>query len=130
MAVFFMCKQIYKRSSVLDSHLSRMPVAWHLQRPHPGTKRAVSLFLYWVLLRMGFTEPFSRLNAGELLPHLSTLARNRAVSFCGTSLRVTPTGRYPAPCPAELRLSSSCLQPATIRLACLFSSVYKKTRKK
>jgi len=26
-----------------------------------------------VLLRMGFTEPTSRLVAGELLPHLSTL---------------------------------------------------------
>jgi len=27
-----------------------------------------------VLLQMGFTEPFSRLNAGELLPRLSILA--------------------------------------------------------
>jgi len=29
-----------------------------------------------------------------------------AVYFCGTFLGVAPTGRYPAPCPAELRLSS------------------------
>jgi len=32
--------------------------------------------------------------------------KNRAVCFCGTSLGVTPTGRYPASCPKELRLSS------------------------
>jgi len=33
----------------------------------------------------------------------------RAVFFCGTFLRVTPTGRYPAPCPAELGLSSKAV---------------------
>jgi hypothetical protein len=30
----------------------------------------------------------------------------RAVCFCGTFRRVTPPGRYPAPCPVELGLSS------------------------
>jgi hypothetical protein len=38
------------------------------------------------------------------LQHL-TSSRRRYI-FCGTGLRVTPTGRYPAPCPAELGLSS------------------------
>ncbi len=31
------------------------------------------------------------------------------VFFCGTFLRVAPTGRYPAPCPAELGLSSKAI---------------------
>ncbi len=32
--------------------------------------------------------------------------RQKAVYFCGTVLKVAPTGRYPAPCPTELGLSS------------------------
>ena len=81
-----------------------------LKRPYPGAERAVPSLLYSVLLRTGFTGPASRLAAGELLPRLSTLAcavwRPSAVSFCGTFLGVASTGRYPAPCPAELGLSS------------------------
>ena len=97
-------------SSRSDDHLSRMPVAWHLKRPNPGAERAAPLLLYSVLLQVGFTEPASRLTAGELLPHLSTLAcafrRPSAVCLCGTFLGVASTGYYPAPCPVELGLSS------------------------
>src|ERR1700688_455852 len=42
----------------------------------------------------------------ELLPHDFTLAGCPAVCFCGTLLRVTPTGRYPARCPLKPGLSS------------------------
>jgi hypothetical protein len=35
-----------------------------------------------------------------------------AVCFCGTFLRVAPTGRYPAPCPMKPGLSSSKPLPA------------------
>lgn len=55
---------------------------------------------------MGFTEPHSRLCAGELLPHLSILTSCEAVYFCCTCLGVASTGDYPAPCSAELGLSS------------------------
>lgn len=49
--------------------------------------------------------------AGELLPHPFTLTvankgLPRRFTFCGTFLPVTGTGRYPAPCPVELGLSS------------------------
>ncbi len=50
------------------------------------------------------------MGTGELLPHPFTLTsslRKRRFAFCGTCLRVTPTGRYPASCPAEFGLSSS-----------------------
>ena len=34
-----------------------------------------------------------------------------AVYFCGTFPGVTPAGRYPAPCPTELGLSSGAIKP-------------------
>ena len=36
---------------------------------------------------------------------------SEAVYFCGTFLKVAPTGYYPAPCPAKLGLSSKALAP-------------------
>src|SRR2546423_1754119 len=64
---------------------------------------------YSVLLRVGFTEPAGLPAAGGLLPAPFHLRRAcaRLCLFCGTLLRVTPTGRYPAPCSAELGLSST-----------------------
>jgi len=35
--------------------------------------------------------------------------------FCATILRVAPTGRYPAHCPAEFGLSSLRLRPCGLR---------------
>ena len=43
------------------------------QATYPGERRANLTLLYAVLLQVGFTEQTSRLAAGELLPHLSTL---------------------------------------------------------
>src|SRR5690606_33428059 len=39
-------------------------------------------------------------------------------ALCCTFLRVTPTGRYPAPCPVELGLSSSATARATPAIPC------------
>ncbi len=66
---------------------------------------------YLILLRVGFTAPPVTRRDRELLPHAFTLTPRRRTeetrfTFCGTFLGVTPTGRYPAPCPMELGLSS------------------------
>jgi hypothetical protein len=66
---------------------------------------------YLVLLRAGFAWPAGHPAAGGLLPHHFTLTglslrRSRRCHFCGTFLRVTPTGDYPAPCSMEPGLSS------------------------
>jgi hypothetical protein len=64
---------------------------------------------YLVLLRAGFAWPAGHPAAGGLLPHHFTLTGHngdRRCHFCGTFLRVTPTGRYPAPCSTEPGLSS------------------------
>ena len=62
-------------------------------------------------------DPVTR-NAGGLLHHLFTLTAGqfpceetlqRRFLFCGTGLRVSPSGRYPPPCPAEPGLSSAVL---------------------
>lgn len=99
-------KQVYKRSSVLDNHLSRPIVTNRLKRPTYRRVRAALFIPILVLLQVGFTQPTSRLAAGELLPRLSILTTIVAVYFCCTILRIAPTRRYLAPCSMELRLSS------------------------
>ena len=64
---------------------------------------------YLALLRWGYSRPVAR--TGALLPHRFTLTMRGMrcawrFDFCGTFLEVAFTGRYPAPCPAELGLSS------------------------
>ena len=107
-------------------HLSRAAIARRLtsdltrrsRTSSPRTPRARPP-PYVVLLQTGFTRPAGHPAAGELLPHHFTLAGMMpAVCFCGTFLGVTPTGRYPAPCSAELGLSS-CGVAARDHLACL-----------
>ena len=67
----------------------------------------------WSCSWWGLPCPHCRQWSGELLPRRFTLAGKTVLSaflrrsvLCGTFLRVTPTGRYPAPCPAEFGLSS------------------------
>ncbi|MEA2617242.1 MAG: hypothetical protein QOE72_3025, partial [Chloroflexota bacterium] len=103
--------------AVGDGHPSGAPVARRLERPHPGSGTsspwsAEALRPCSALLRAGFTWPAGHPAAGGLLPHHFTVAAARLRApwlcpFCGTLLRVTPTGRYPAPCSAEPGLSSS-----------------------
>ncbi len=60
-----------------------------------------------ILLQVGFTRARVSAELRELLPHDFTLTGEApAVCFCGTFLRVAPTGRYPAPCPVKPGLSS------------------------
>ncbi len=77
------------------------------------------------MLRVGFTEPYSHLHAGALLPHRFILTRVRGrFDFCGTFLGVASTGRYPAPCPKELGLSSgSQWLPAITQPTCVHAAI-------
>jgi hypothetical protein len=95
----------------MDDHLSGTAVACRLKRPTRAVQRAASSCPYSVLLRVGFTKQTSHLASGALLPHRFILARIQQIVpgrfvFCGTFLRVAPTGRYPAPCSMQLGLSS------------------------
>jgi len=84
----------------------RLPVGSSNQPEDLG--RAASTSSYLVLLLAGFAQPAGHPAAGELLPHLFTLTPVEPGRFglCGTFRRVSPPGRYPAPCPAEPGLSS------------------------
>jgi len=78
-------------------------------------QRAASSLPYLVLLRVGFTKPASHLTAGALLPHRSILTgKTGGLHFYGTFPKVTLAGRYPAPCPMELGLSSYALWASAI----------------
>ncbi len=84
---------------------------------------------------MGFTQPASHLTAGKLLPYHFTLTRSddakRAVCFCCTFLKVALTGRYPASCSVEFRLSSDLVardypfssSPSRLRVTHLLEAV-------
>jgi hypothetical protein len=73
--------------------------------------------------RCALTAPFH--------PYLCPRRGHRRFAFCGTFRRLSPPGRYPAPCPAELGLSSDgagqARPPAIFTrarlLGCLTSSV-------
>jgi len=73
-------------SSVEGDHLSRMPVAWHLQRPTRGRGGPPHPPSCSVLLRVGFAKPTSRLAAGELLPHRFSLTCPRAGGLFSVAL--------------------------------------------
>ena len=96
--------------------MSGMPVTRHLMRPTRESSEARRLLLsYLVFHRVGFTEP--PLSPAAVVssyltfsPLPSASPRSWRCFFCGTFLRITSTGRYPAPCLAELGLSSSALR--------------------
>jgi len=104
-----------------DDHSSSPAIAGGIKRPTRRLGRAVQPAVvcwappYLVLLRAGFCLPPVLPRARCALtapfhPYPSTRALSRARSgrciFCATFLRVAPTGRYPAHCPAEFGLSS------------------------
>ena len=85
----------------------------------------------WSCTGWGLPNPGVTTGIGALLPHRFTLAKeprtltSHTVSpwrfvFCGTFLRVTPTGCYPAPCSAEPGLSSPHLTTGGDHLAFFF----------
>lgn len=99
-----------------DNHLSRPSIAEWLKRPTRtasdqgcGFNRSVPLRS---CTRWGLPEDMSpyplvvSYTTVASLPVHSTSWMPSAVYFCGTSLQLTLTGRYPAPCPMELGLSS------------------------
>ena len=108
-AVLYSCliKQIYKRSSVFDNHLSRLIVTNKFKRPTYRRMRATSFLPYLGLAPGGvYTAfPVTRETVSSYLA-FSSLPLKVAVIFCCTFLRITPTRRYLAPCSMELRLSS------------------------
>jgi len=71
------------------------------------------------LLQAGFTRPVCYHTAGELLPHHFNLTTDdatrpvSAVCFCCTFLKVTFTGRYPAPLPCGARTFLMDVKPPT-----------------
>jgi len=93
-------------------HSSRTPITRGLQRPTRELERAALNALLFGLAPGGVCRASDvTIGAGELLPHRFTLTtENQSFPwrfvFCGTFLPVTGTGCYPAPCPAELGLSS------------------------
>ena len=95
-----------------NDHSSRAPITRGLVRPTRELGRAILGVLLFGLAPGGvYLASSVTTGAGELLPHPFTLtvANNgfpRRFTFCGTFLPVTGTGRYPAPCPVELGLSS------------------------
>ena len=105
------------------SHLSGIAVTGGLGCDYarsggpPGCKRTCNS--RDILLPVGFTRAHVTVKPRELLPHDFTLSRGQTyarpqpVCFCGTFLRVAPTGRYPAPYPVKPGLSSctACTRP-------------------
>src|SRR5581483_1541903 len=98
-------------------HLSTTPVARRLQRPKPEDSASSLTVLLFGLApggvclagrspgrRWALTPPFHPYRR----PSSGDDARRRC-NFCGTFLRVTPTGCYPAPCSLEPGLSSNRL---------------------
>src|SRR5207248_7592033 len=92
------------------SHPSRSPVTWRLKRPYPRTGRASRFVLLFGLAPGGVYLASRSPGCWWALTHTISpsppLAR-RLCLFCGTLLRIAPTGCYPAPCSAELGLSST-----------------------
>ena len=87
-------------------HLGRRLPAASSDQPGGGTGRPMAPCL--VLLQVRFTAAGrSPGRCWALTPPFHPYREHAAaVCFCGTVLRVSPTGRYPAPCPMELGLSS------------------------
>ena len=95
-----------------NDHSSRTTITRSLKRPTRELGRATLNALLFGLAPSGVCRASDvTTGAGELLPHRFTLTSGnkrspRRSAFCGTFLPITGTGRYPAPCPMELGLSS------------------------
>jgi len=94
-------------SFVWDRHCCRPRAAY------PGLRRrGQRLVPYLALLRVGFAmRPLSPAARCALTapfhPCLCSRKSHRRSALCGTFRRLATPGRYPAPCPEELGLSSS-----------------------
>jgi hypothetical protein len=90
------------------------------QAAYPGLDRSGPLLIpYLALLRVGFTVPRLSPDARCALtapfhPCLCPVRGHRRSTLCCTFRRLTTPGRYPAPCPMELGLSSARSSRAAI----------------
>ena len=101
-----------RRGNVAAIHLGRLlpdasrnlPGRWAGNSPR-GFPRTIPIRF---CSRWGLPCRFRCRSRGGLLPHPFTLTAHEArrFAFCGTFPGVAPAGRYPAPCPMELGLSS------------------------
>ena len=112
-----------------DDHSSSPVIADGIERPTRRLRTGrPSASPYLALLRAGFslppvlprarcaltapfhpypsTRPFGAPSGQACLERVSERRVERRYVFCATFLRVAPTGRYPAHCPAEFGLSS------------------------
>ena len=93
---------------------------------YPGLRwRGPRLVPYLALLRVGFAVrpllPAARCAlTAPFHPYLCRSRGHRRYAFCGTFRRLSTPGRYPAPCPLELGLSSSNRSCRRSSLATLF----------
>ena len=72
-------------------------------------------FPIWSCFEWGLpSQPVTRLLVRSYRT-FAPLPENPAVSFCGTSLKVTLTGRYPASCSVKLGLSSKSTLRSSFR---------------
>ena len=107
--VLFPSEISLRRTMIIHLGPRLLEVSSDLPESLDGPPSALS---YSVLLRVGFTEPPA--SPPELVSSYLTVSPlpwetshfPRRFAFCGTFLPVTRTGRYPAPCPMELGLSS------------------------
>ena len=90
----------------LNGHLSRLTVTSKLQRPTWKQIGPIYRFHLGLASDEVYICPACYQPGGKLLPYHFTLTTYVAVYFCCTSLRVAPTGRYPASCPVKPGLSS------------------------
>jgi hypothetical protein len=113
-----LCPGSGRRSFIWDARC-RAPLA-----TNPRVKRsgAASSLLFGLTPGGVYLAAAVTGGTGELLPRLFTLAvrgcpRLGRCFFCGTILGIASTGRYPAPCPGELGLSSGVPRGARDRLS-------------
>jgi len=91
-------------------YLGRLLPAVSSNQPEGIKKRSVFFPSIWSCTEWGLPCDRRLRQPGELLPHLFTLTvsgKLRRYVFCGTFLRITSTGRYPASCSVVLGLSSN-----------------------
>ena len=104
--LFIMLSQTISRVMSLNGHLSSPAVASRLKRPTRKHDGPPYRSLFGLASDEVYICPACYQPGGKLLPYHFTLTTNVAVYFCCTSLRVAPTGRYPASCPVKPGLSS------------------------
>ncbi len=94
---------------VENDHLSSLCVAAEIKRSTRTLGGPPHDVFCLILHRMGFTEP--SVSPRPLVVSYSTLSPlpliQRRSTFCGTSLRITPSGCYPPSCPVVSGLSST-----------------------